>query len=71
MVSQLGWMTCSLVMDQKRTSTTLQVRAPLDGTDGTFLECNKKICDQLIDFGPRQKSDPRRFAFGSISMNEE
>ena len=65
MVSQLGWMTCSLVMDQKRTSTTLQVRAPLDGTDGTFLEC------KLIDFGPRQKSDPRRHALGSISMNEE
>jgi hypothetical protein len=71
MVSQLGWMTCSLVMDRKRTSATLQERVPLDGTDGTSLECNKKICDQLIDFGPRQKSDPRRLAFGSITMNED
>jgi len=42
MVSQLGWMTCSLVMDQKRISTTLQERVPLDGTDGISLECNKK-----------------------------
>ena len=42
MVSRLGWMTCSLVMDRKRTSATLPERVTLDGTVATSLECDKK-----------------------------